>query len=90
MVVISDSSCVKVVVNIFKFYVYSFDELFLVERFVVVFKFFMKVINCVCGDKLCIFYKIIFLLMKLVKCVEIDFEDLILIKKIKEKMKLEF
>lgn len=64
--------------------------MFLVERFVVVFKFFMKVINWVCGDKLFIFYKIIYLLIKLFKCVEIDFEDLILIKKIKEKMKLEF
>lgn len=49
----------------------------------------MKATNCVCGDKSPTLHKIIPLLIKLSKCVEIDSEDPTLIKKVKEKMKSE-
>lgn len=89
MAVISDSSCAKAAANTLKFYAYSFDELSLVERLAAALKSFMNATNCVCGDKSPTLHKIIPLLIKLSKCVEIDSEDPTLIQRIKEKMKSE-
>lgn len=89
MVLVNDVFLFKYVSIIFKNFVFNFDELILVENMVKIFVLFEKVIIFVCVDQYFIMYKVFFIVIKFMRVIEILDDDVVVIKKIKQKMLVE-
>ena len=86
MAVISDPECSKAAANTLKNYVYSFEELDLVERVAYVLAPFLKATNSLCADKSPSMQKVIPVVIKLAQLVEINEDDPHQIKQLKGRM----